>query len=73
MSRYAGIVLIVVGIIILIWSRLTYNDSEKLIDGNSIQNYATRQRSINWPPYVGGLLILTGIVVSATGRRKRTL
>ncbi|WP_158826141.1 hypothetical protein [Mucilaginibacter lacusdianchii] len=73
MNRYAGVILMVVGIIILIWSRLTYNDSEKLIDGNSIQNYASRQRSINWPPYVGGALVIAGIVVAVTGKKRKNI
>lgn len=73
MKKYTGIILILVGIIIIVWSRLTYNDSEKLIDGNAVQNYASRQRSINWPPYLGGILVITGIMISVTGRKDHVI
>lgn len=69
MNRSIGIVLIVLGAAMLIWTGFTYTKKEKIIDAGPIQVSADREKSVNWPPYLGGLLILGGIVVVASSKK----
>ena len=69
MNRNIGIVLIVLGAVMLIWTGFTYTKKEKIIDAGPIQVSADKQENVNWPPYLGGLLIIGGIVVVATAKK----
>lgn len=70
MSRSIGIILIVIGAAMLIWTGFTYTKKEKLIDAGPIQISADRQKSVNWPPYLGGILLVGGIVIIATSKKQ---
>ncbi len=63
MGKSLGIVLIVLGIVLFIWTGFTYNKKEKIIDAGPIQVSADREKSVNWPPYVGGVVLVAGIVI----------
>ncbi len=70
MNKAIGIALIILGTIMLIWTGFTYTKKEKIIDAGPIQVSADRQKTVNWPPYVGGLLLLSGVVIVVTSRRQ---
>ena len=69
MSNTMGAILIVAGIIGLAWGSFTYTTREKVIDVGPI--HATREKShyVNVPPIAGGLALLAGVVLIATGRK----
>ncbi|MET3980797.1 putative membrane protein [Mucilaginibacter sp. UYP25] len=69
MNRTIGIVLIVIGAAMLIWTGFTYTKKEKIVDAGPIQISADRQKSVNWPPYLGGILLVGGIVIVATSKK----
>jgi uncharacterized membrane protein len=69
MNRRIGIILIVLGAAMLIWTGFTYTKKEKIIDAGPIQVSADKKESVNWPPYLGGLLVIGGIVVMATSKK----
>jgi len=69
MNRIIGIVLIVVGAIMIIRTGFTYTKKEKIIDAGPIQISADRQKTVNWPPYLGGILLIGGIVIVATAKK----
>ena len=63
MNKTTGIILIVIGTIMLIWTGFTYTKKEKVIDAGPLQVSVDKQKSVNWPPYLGGVLILGGVAV----------
>jgi uncharacterized membrane protein len=69
MNRTIGIIMIALGIIMLIWTGFTYTKKEKIIDAGPIQVSADRQKSVNWPPYAGGILIIGGVVVLVAAKK----
>lgn len=69
MNRLIGIVLIVLGAIMIIWTGFTYTKKEKVIDAGPIQISADRQKNVNWPPYLGGILLVGGIVIVVTSKK----
>jgi len=70
MNRTIGIILIVAGIAMLIWTGFTYTKKEKVIDAGPLQVSADKQHTVNWPPYAGGILVIGGIVLLITAKKK---
>ncbi len=70
MNKTIGILLIIVGAIMVIWTGFTYTKKEKIIDAGPIHLSADRQKTVNWPPYLGGVLIIGGIAVVALSKNK---
>ncbi|MBE9584348.1 hypothetical protein IM792_07810 [Mucilaginibacter sp. JRF] len=69
MNRVTGIILIVIGAAMLIWTGFTYTKKEKLIDAGPIQVSADKEKTVSWPPYLGGVLLVGGIVIVATSKK----
>ena len=65
-----GIILIVVGIIALAYGGFTYTKREKVIDAGPLQVSADREKTIPFPPVLGGICLVGGIVLVAIGSRK---
>ena len=70
MNRTVGIVLIVVGIVMLVWTGFSYTKKEKIVDAGPIQISAAKQKDVSWPPYVGGIILVAGVVVLVTSKKK---
>jgi uncharacterized membrane protein len=70
MNRTLGLILIVVGIAMLIWTGFTYTRKEKIVDAGPIQISADKEKSINWPPYAGGIILVAGVIVFVTSKKK---
>lgn len=67
--KIIGIALIVVGVAMLIWTGFTYTKKEKVIDAGPIQVSADKEKSVNWPSYAGGILVVGGIVVLVAAKK----
>jgi len=69
MNRSIGIILIIIGAAMLIWTGFTYTKREKIVDAGPIQISADKEKQVNWPPYLGGILLVGGIVVLASSKK----
>jgi len=69
MNRITGIILIVLGALMLVWTGFTYTKKEKIVDAGPIQISADREKSVNWPPYAGGILLVAGVVILVTSKK----
>ncbi len=65
-----GVIVLVLGIIMLIWTGFSYTKKEKIIDIGPLEVNADKEKQINWPPYIGGILIIGGIIILLVGKRK---
>jgi uncharacterized membrane protein len=70
MGRTLGIILILLGVVLLIWTGFTYTKKEKIIDAGPIQVSADREKAVNWPPYAGGIVLLAGVIVFLGTKKK---
>ncbi|MBK0381906.1 hypothetical protein I5M32_02955 [Pedobacter sp. SD-b] len=69
MNKTVGIILLVVGIAMLIWGGFSYTKKEKVVDAGPIQISADKKHTVNWPPYVGGAILIAGVVVLVTAKK----
>lgn len=70
MKKTIGIVLIIAGIAMLIWTGFTYTKKEKIIDAGPLQVSADKQHTVNWPPYAGGISLIGGVILVATSGKR---
>ncbi len=70
MNKPIGIILLVIGIVMLIWSGFTYTKKEKVIDAGPIQVSADREHTVAWPPYAGAILVVGGVILLVIGNKK---
>lgn len=65
-----GIVLVLLGIGTLAYQGVTYTQREKVAQIGNVQVSADVEKTIYFPPLLGGLSLLTGIVLVAASRKK---
>lgn len=70
MNKTVGLILIIVGIAMLVWTGFSYTRKEKIVDAGPIQISADKEKSVNWPPYVGGIVLVAGVFVFVASKRK---
>ena len=70
MNKSVGLILIVLGAVLLLWTGFTYTKKEKIIDAGPIQVSADREKTVNWPPYAGGIVLLAGVIILVTAKKK---
>lgn len=70
MNKTTGLFLVILGAILLIWTGFTYTKKEKIIDAGPIQVSADREKTVNWPPYAGGVVLLAGVIILISSKKK---
>jgi len=70
MNKSVGLILIIIGIAMLVWTGFTYTKKEKIVDAGPIQISADKEKSVNWPPYVGGIILVAGVFVFVASKKK---
>jgi uncharacterized membrane protein len=69
MQKTIGIFLLVLGIVMLIWTGFSYTKKEKVVDAGPVHITADKEKSVNWPPYAGGILVIGGIALLLTNKK----
>jgi hypothetical protein len=70
-TRSAGIVLIIIGITMMAYTGFTYITTKKVVDIGSLQVNKEEDHTIQWPPYVGAVLLAGGVIILVGGRKSR--
>jgi len=65
-----GIILIVIGIIALAYGGFSYTQREKVIDAGPLQVSTDKEKRVSFPPLLGGLCLVGGIVLVVVGSKK---
>jgi len=67
--KIIAIALLIIGVVMLIWTGFTYTKKEKIVDAGPIQISADKQKSVNWPPYAGGILVIGGVILLVANKK----
>ena len=65
-----GIILIAIGIIALAYGGFSYTTREKVIDAGPLQVSAEKEKTVPFPPILGALCLVGGIVLVVVGNKK---
>jgi uncharacterized membrane protein len=68
-ASVAGIVLIVIGIITLVYQGFTYTTQKKVLDVGPIQATKREHHTVPLPPIIGGILLIGGVVLVVSGSK----
>jgi UDP-N-acetylmuramyl pentapeptide phosphotransferase/UDP-N-acetylglucosamine-1-phosphate transferase len=69
-ARIAGVVLIVIGLIGLLWGGFSWTETKTIVDIGPIEAQTKEQKTIPITPIVGGLALVAGIVLLVVPGRK---
>lgn len=70
MNKPLGLILTLLGVIMLVWTGFSYTKKEKIVDAGPIQISADKEKNVNWPPYVGGIVLIAGVVILVGSKKK---
>lgn len=65
-----GLILIAIGIIALAYGGFSYTKREKIIDAGPLQVSADREKTVPFPPILGGICLVGGIILVLAGNKK---
>ena len=69
-KMWAGILLIVVGAGVLIYPNIPYKKEENSVDMGPMHIKVEEQKKVSVPPFIGGLIILGGVVLVVMSARR---
>ena len=62
-TKYLGIALIAIGVLMMIYTGFNYVTTEKVVDLGVIEISKQNNHPVQWSPIIGGVLIVGGIVL----------
>jgi uncharacterized membrane protein YidH (DUF202 family) len=65
-----GIILIVVGILMLVFGNITFTRKEKVAEVGPVEINKKEKKTIAWPNYAGGAIIVGGVIILAVAGKK---
>ncbi len=63
MGKTIGLILILIGIALWVWTGFNYTKKEKIVNAGAIELSVDKQKTVSWPPYLGGIVLIAGIAV----------
>ena len=64
-----GIVIIVIGILMIVYTGFNYVTSEKVVDLGTIKINKETNHPVQWSPIIGVVLLVGGIVIIGTNKK----
>ena len=68
--KTAGIIILIVGLLMTIYTGFTYVTQDKILDVGGLELTKDDHHTISWQPYVGIAAMVIGGVVLVLGRKK---
>jgi len=68
-TKMVGIVLLVIGVIMIAFTGFNYVTKKKVVDLGPIEINKEEHHRVQWPPIVGGLLIIGGIAIVVSSKK----
>ncbi|MEQ1585898.1 MAG: hypothetical protein ABL895_08480 [Cyclobacteriaceae bacterium] len=66
-----GMVLLVIGIVMTIFTGFNLVTKEKVVDLGSVEISTNKKTPIYWSPITGGVLAMAGVLLIALGRKAK--
>jgi uncharacterized membrane protein len=70
LTKTTGFVLLVLGIIMLLFTGFNYVTTEKVVDIGPVKINKEKNHAVQWSPVAGAVLVIAGIVVIASSKKK---
>jgi hypothetical protein len=70
-ARIAGLALVVVGLVALLWGGVFWKDRDTVLDAGPLKVQTEHQKGVSIPPLVGAVAIVAGVVLLILPGRAR--
>jgi uncharacterized membrane protein YdcZ (DUF606 family) len=70
-SRNLGVLLIIIGIIMMIYTGFNFVTTKNVVDLGPLQINKEENHPVQWSPIIGAILIVGGIVIIVTNKNKK--
>ncbi len=71
--KTAGILLLIVGLLMTLYTGFTYVTKEKIVDMGQFEITKDNEHAVNWRPYIGiGVMVIGGVVLILSRKRSLT-
>jgi hypothetical protein len=71
-ARIAGVVLIVVGLVGVLWGGFSWTQEKTVVDVGPFKATTQEHKAIPFPPVAGGVALVAGIVLLVLPGRRRS-
>jgi hypothetical protein len=62
-AKIIGLVIVVIGLLMTLYTGFTYVTREKIVDIGSVEITTDKDHTANWSPYIGiGIMVIGGVV-----------
>lgn len=68
-SAVAGVILIIIGVIALVFQGITYTKHKKVLQVGSFEATAEQRKTIPVSPIIGGIAVVAGVILLVAGRK----
>ncbi|MEO5944973.1 MAG: hypothetical protein ABIP30_14825 [Ferruginibacter sp.] len=69
--KIAGIILIALGILMLVFKSFNFTQEKKLVDIGPVQINKKENKTVQWPMYGGVVAIVAGVALVAVGSKSK--
>ena len=71
--KTAGILILIVGLLMTLYTGFTYVTQEKVVDLGELEITKDNQHNVHWQPYIGiGMMVIGGVVLILDRKKSRT-
>ncbi|MFZ2285919.1 MAG: hypothetical protein WAV93_02940 [Bacteroidales bacterium] len=68
--KKAGIVILIIGLALTIFTTVTFFTREKIVDMGEIQISANKRHNLNWSPFIGiAVMAVGGVLILVPSKR----
>jgi fumarate reductase subunit C len=68
--KKAGIVILIIGLALTLFTTVTYFTREKIVDMGEIQISANKRHKLNWSPFIGlAVMAVGGVLILVPSKR----
>ena len=71
-AKALGIVLIIIGLLMIVYTGFNIITTKKVVDLGPIQINKEKNHPVEWPPVVGAIILVGGIMTLVVGRKIHT-
>ncbi|WP_320814202.1 hypothetical protein [Flavobacterium sp.] len=71
-TKTLGILLVVIGIIMILYTGFNYITTEEVVDLGPIQLNVKKSHPVQWSPIVGAILLVGGVFVMISNKKNRS-
>jgi hypothetical protein len=68
--RIIGLTLVALGMVILLWGGVFWTDKDTIVDTGALEVQTKERRGVALPPIVGGVVLVSGIILTLFPRRR---